>query len=393
MKKFLTGILVSIAVLLAPATASALSETVRMGIGETRTLAPAELPSKVLAGQPAWTSSRPGDVQVVSSDMYTCTIKALKSFSGYALVQCRYYYRELDPVSGQYIYQRQGYVNYNVFVEGSEPRSITIYPTSVTMDLGDILTMQVTVLPADADQTVTWTTTDFSVANVNTAGILGASNNGTATVTATTVNGLRASCVVTVGSSLAPVSVSLQQALTITEGGSATLTPVVSPAGAVTGYTWKSGNTAVATVDSRGKVTGVAPGMTSVTVTTSNGRQASCTVTVKERPGQPGSVSLPARISLLQGFSRTLSPVLLPSGSETGYTWTSSDPSVASVNASGKVTAVSAGECTVSVKTSNGLSAGCLVNVQEPDPDLSSGMVMDALARIRELEEKTKEQF
>lgn len=80
------------------------AETVRMKVGDTKTLSPSVLPTKVLAGQPAWTSSRPNDVKIVSTTMYSCEIEAVNSFSGYATIHCKYYYRELDPTTGQYIY-------------------------------------------------------------------------------------------------------------------------------------------------------------------------------------------------------------------------------------------------------------------------------------------------
>ena len=122
------------------------AETIRMNIGENTTLRPSDLSSKTLAGQPSWTSSRPDDVVVESVTMYSCTIKAKKSFSGYALVQCVYYYRELDPYDPDHIHQRKGNINYHVFTASFVPFII----------------------------------------------------HGTAVVTATTSNGLTASCTVTV---------------------------------------------------------------------------------------------------------------------------------------------------------------------------------------------------
>ena len=175
------------------------AETVYMDVGEVKTLSPSVLPTKVLAGQPAWTSSRPYDVRVVSTTMYSCTIEAVKSFSGFAVIQCLYYYRELDPITGQYIYQRSGYVNYNVFVEEAEVRSIEISPTSIEMNYGDTHKMEVVILPSNANQDVTWSSSDPSVAFVNSINnVLGANGYGTAIVTATASNGLSASCTVTV---------------------------------------------------------------------------------------------------------------------------------------------------------------------------------------------------
>lgn len=169
-----------------------------MKVGDTKTLSPSVLPTKVLAGQPAWTSSRPSDVKITSTTMYSCTIEAVKSFSGYATIHCLYYYRELDPTSGQYIYQRSGYVDYKVFVEETEIKSIEISPTSIELNYGETYRMNVTILPSDANQDVTWSSSNPSVAFVNSSNILGANGYGTAVVTATASNGLEASCTVTV---------------------------------------------------------------------------------------------------------------------------------------------------------------------------------------------------
>ena len=78
-----------------------------------------------------------------------------------------------------------------------------------------------------------------------------------------------------------PTSVSLNKtALTLDVGKSYTLTKTVSPSNAVTSYTWSSSNTNVATVDKNGKVTAKASGTATITVKTSNGKTATCKVTV-----------------------------------------------------------------------------------------------------------------
>ena len=78
-----------------------------------------------------------------------------------------------------------------------------------------------------------------------------------------------------------PTSVSLNKtALTLDVGKSYTLTKTVSPSNAVTSYTWSSSNTSVATVDDNGKVTAKASGTATITVKTSNGKTATCKVTV-----------------------------------------------------------------------------------------------------------------
>ena len=78
-----------------------------------------------------------------------------------------------------------------------------------------------------------------------------------------------------------PISVSLNKtSLTLDVGKSYTLTKTVSPSNAATSYTWSSSNTSVATVDGNGKVTAKKAGTATITVKTSNGKTATCKVTV-----------------------------------------------------------------------------------------------------------------
>lgn len=79
------------------------------------------------------------------------------------------------------------------------PESVSLNKTTASLKEGESVILSATVLPDDAtDKTVTWTTSDESVATVRSSGFVMAVKSGEATITATTVNGLTATCKVTV---------------------------------------------------------------------------------------------------------------------------------------------------------------------------------------------------
>ena len=80
-----------------------------------------------------------------------------------------------------------------------EAESITLSTASADMLIGESITLTATVLPENTtDKTVTWTSSESSIAGVDDNGTVTAVSAGTAVITATTVNGRTAECTVTV---------------------------------------------------------------------------------------------------------------------------------------------------------------------------------------------------
>ena len=74
-------------------------------------------------------------------------------------------------------------------------QSITLDQTEVSTTVKEPVQLKATVLPEDCeDQTVTWTSSDMSVAEVDQNGLVTGKKPGTAVITAKTVNGLTAEC-------------------------------------------------------------------------------------------------------------------------------------------------------------------------------------------------------
>ncbi len=163
------------------------------------------------------------------------------------------------------------------------PTSISLSKSSLSLTVGASQTITATVLPSDAtDKTVTWTSSNTSVATVSN-GKITAKAEGSATITARTTNGKFKSCIVTVTNpTINPTSISLSKtSLSLTVGASQTITATVLPSDATDKtVTWTSSNTSVATVSS-GKITAKAAGTATITAKTVNNKTATCTVTVK----------------------------------------------------------------------------------------------------------------
>ena len=166
---------------------------------------------------------------------------------------------------------------------------------------------------------------------------------------------------------IAATSVKLDKAtLDLTVGGSDTLTANVLPADAADkNVTWKSSDEAVATVVD-GVVTAVGKGTATITVTTEDGGfTATCTVTVTAKPVPIKRIALSdAAVSV--GRTIQLEPVFTPADTtQRDVIWTSSDRTIATVDANGRVRGVAEGKVTITVTSTAdpSITASCTVTV------------------------------
>lgn len=250
-----------------------------------------------------------------------------------------------------------------ITVKNEEPTRISVSPPTATLAINETKQLSYSLTPSDASTSVTWSSSATSVATVSSSGLVTAKSSGTARITATTDNGLTASCDVTVCKPV-PSSIKLSQSsLKLPVGDTKKLTYSVTPSNAIYTATWSSDATAVATVNSSGTVTAVAPGTARIKVLTDNGVSDQCVVTV---PPLPESISIPTDITVGLNKNYQLSCVVSPQNAVAAYSWGSSDVKVAGVDQNGLVNARKVGTAVITVKSSNGLTASCQVTVPEP---------------------------
>lgn len=237
------------------------------------------------------------------------------------------------------------------------------------------------------NKTVKWSTSDEKIATVDATGKVTAIAPGTATITATTEDGGKtAACQVTVTSAVTGVTLN-KTTLSLAVGASETLAAAVTPETAPNkAVTWATGDPKIATVDGAGKVTAIAPGTTTITVTTvDGGKTAACQVTVTAAAIPVSGVSLNRPdLTLEVGASEVLSAAVAPeNATNKNVKWTSSDTSVATVDGAGKVTAVKKGTTTITATTEDGgKTAVCQVTVNDKPPAVVpvTGVTLDKTA-------------
>ncbi|HEV2644050.1 MAG TPA: Ig-like domain-containing protein, partial [Candidatus Elarobacter sp.] len=184
---------------------------------------------------------------------------------------------------------------------------------------------------------------------------------------------------------------------TLTVGGTLALAAVTRDAsGAVlTGrtVTWATSAPQVASVSANGVVTAVAAGSATITAT-SEGKSGTAAITVQAPPPptvasvtvspNTGTLNVGATLSL-SATARDASGSII-----TGQTvaWSSSAPSIASVSASGVVTAVAAGPATITA-TVGGKSGTSAITVQVPPPTVAKVTVSPAVTSMNTRSTKT----
>lgn len=252
---------------------------------------------------------------------------------------------------------------------------VNITPSEITISLGEAHALNAVITPDNAsDKAVKWNTSNVEVAYVSEGKVLGLSA-GEAFISATTLDGgFVSQCKVTVLQGIIHVSsiTVTPHELNLEEGQSATITATVLPANADDRlYTWESSNRDVATVDQTGKVTALKAGEATISATANDGGLSDCCKVTVDIV-RPKSVTLDVNeLNMFRGDEYSLIATVLPAEAvDKSVTWRSSDDSVASVDANGKITAVDEGQTTITVTTADGgKTATCDVTVKICRPE------------------------
>ncbi len=243
-------------------------------------------------------------------------------------------------------------------------------PQSKTLKVGETFTLIATISPPDAtNKNVRWWSSKPGTATVDANGKVTAVRVGTATIRVKTEEGNNwAYCKIIVSNTAVAVTgVSLNEtSKELKVGDEFTLTATVAPNNAtIKNVIWSSSDSTIVTVDANGKVTGVAPGTASITATTEDGAfTATCAVTVSNVAVTGISLNETSK-ELKVGEEFTLTATVAPNNATNkNVIWSSSDSTIVTVDANGKVSGVAAGTASITATTEDGgFTATCAVTV------------------------------
>lgn len=317
-----------------------------------------------------WYSENNSYATVTSSTRYNATVKGVKATSS-----CKVYFKCSYFIDGFY---RTMDFYYTITVKSTSVSvtSVTLNQSSISLKEGNTYQLSASVYPANAtNKNVNWSSSNTSVASVNSYGLVSAKSSGTATVTcrAADGSGKYATCRISVEAATIYVSsITLNKSsLSLGVGETSQLSASVYPTSATNrSVSWTSDNTSVATVSSSGFVTAKSAGTAIITCKAKDGsgKKATCTIVVKE-PVKPISITLnKTNETLSEGETLQLTATINPSdAADKTIIWISDNASVAAVNADGLVTAKGVGTANIIATTSNNLTAVCIITVENKD--------------------------
>ena len=246
---------------------------------------------------------------------------------------------------------------------------VTLTPQTASVYTTKTLKLSATVSPANAtNKQLVWTSDKPTVASVSSAGVVTGVGSGSAIITVKTVDGgYHASCVISVFKKVEVTGISISAtSRSLYVGNTFQLKANVEPTTATfPQITWKSDNPAVATVDQFGLVRAVGVGTTYISAASDDNPfiVKKCKITSGI---QATGVTLNATsVELYETATKMLVPTITPANvTNKKVIWSSSDPSVASVNVDGVVTAVSQGTAVITCTTQDSSrTAKCTVKV------------------------------
>ena len=246
--------------------------------------------------------------------------------------------------------------------------SVKLNHSSYKLVKGRSVTLKATVASNTATNSkVKWTTSNKKIATVTQSGKVTGKNIGTCTIKVTAKDGSKrsASCKIRVIRVAKGLEIN-KTYLRVMEGTTAKLKTRFTPKNAsIKHLKWETSDETIATITSKGIITGVTPGTCTVTAKTTDGSniKVSCIVNVYERVPSTGVTVAASDLIIVKGMTQSAGATVSPANTTDKIRYYSDNKSVATVSSKGKIKARKPGNATITVSVGDAQEAYISVSV------------------------------
>ena len=217
-------------------------------------------------------------ISIVSQDGWNCVVRGEKDSDGNR-VDVLLTYSTISGTSIMYHTHTEYFI-----VEANEPKSVSLSPSSLSLDKGTGQQLNASVLPNNVPYSLSWSSDNKNIATVNNSGYVSGIGKGETNIRVTTNNNKTDMCRVTVFDTN-PTKLTITQFTKLEVYKTLKMEATFDDEYTRSTITWSSSNTTVAEVNSTtGLVKANAPGNVTITAKSANGLSATSTFEVVEPP-------------------------------------------------------------------------------------------------------------
>lgn len=247
-----------------------------------------------------------------------------------------------------------------------EVEDVAVNVENVKIGIEETQSVRTVVSPTNAtDKSLTWTSSNPSVATVTNEGLIKGIKAGNCIVIVRTINGIEKKINVEIKRIEATKLELTKEKTTIKVGDKETIGYSVSPSNVTEKIvTWTSSNTSIAIVDNKGEITGKKAGTATITAQIGSIFK-NVEVTILNKEVKVEKITISGNTSVTIGNQIVLKTIVIPSNAtDQKISWKSSDESIATVDSDGLVKGIKVGEVTITA-IAGGKSNSCTVKVTE----------------------------
>ena len=255
-------------------------------------------------------------------------------------------------------------------------KSIVLSENEIGLKINGTRQLTVKISPDNTtNKSVVWESSNSNIATVNSNGLVKAINIGQAIITVKTVDGnVKSQCKVVVSKeAIEPTEINFSDKnIKLKVNEEKVLSYQILPKNAnISNFKFTSSNSSIVSVNNTGIIKGIKKGNATITMIVNNKIRNSINITVEDNAVLPNKINMIQAITLDTGSVYKLNVEIEPrNATNKSVVYSSSNPSVVSVDSNGIIVGLKEGTSTITVKTHNNITSTCLITVKNKNKNI-----------------------